>query len=324
MWFGIHWLRKFFMPMPPMNPKSEHSQSPHIERFYQGKVRDVYFLNNGKLLMLASDRISAFDVVLPRTIPGKGALLNALAAYFLEKAKSICPVWLDYVPAAQVSVGKACKPIPIEIVVRGFLAGHALRCYQAGQRNVCGVLIPEGLLPYQAFAEPIITPSTKAEQGHDEDISASEIIRQGILTTDQWKAVSSIALRLFQQGQRLAAERGLILMDTKYEFGWHQNQPMLMDEIHTPDSSRYAYAQDIMPGYPPKQLSKEFVREWLMQKGFQGKHGQVVPSMSNQVVEDIYNRYAELYRVLTGEEPPSRSALPLDTLTLFIEEAAQS
>jgi phosphoribosylaminoimidazole-succinocarboxamide synthase len=305
-----------------MNLKSEHIQSNSIERFYRGKVRDVYFLKNGKLLMLASDRISAFDVILPRAIPGKGALLNSLAAYFLERAKTICPVWLDYLPAPQVSVGMACKPIPIEMVVRGYLAGHALRTYQAGQRNLCGVRLPEGMLPYQAFEGPIITPATKAVEGHDEDISAEEILKQGILTAEQWHDISLLALGLFQQGQRMAAERGLILMDTKYEFGWYQNRLMLMDEIHTPDSSRYAYSHDMKPGHPPKQLSKEFVREWLMQEGFQGMVGQEVPNMTDQVVNNIYNRYAELFRVLTGEEPPNREALPPEKLLSFIEEAS--
>lgn len=310
--------------MPSMNPNPDRIQSSSIERFYKGKVRDVYILKNGKLFMMASDRISAFDVILPRPIPGKGALLNSLAAFFLEKARSLCPVWLDYLPAPQISVGKACTPIPIEMVVRGYLAGHALRTYLSGERTLCGVPLPEGMLPYQAFPEPILTPATKAVHGHDEDISAEDIIKQGILTAAQWQDISSLALRLFQQGQSMAAQRGLVLMDTKYEFGWHQNQLMLIDEIHTPDSSRYAYAEDLKPGIPPKQLSKEFVREWLMQEGFQGKVEQAVPSMTDKVVEDIFERYAELYRVLTGQEPPSREALPLEQVLLFIHEASKS
>lgn len=310
--------------MLPMNPNLDPLKSSFVKQFYKGKVRDVYFLTNGKLLMLASDRISAFDVILPESIPGKGALLNALAAHFLNKASSICPVWLEYLPAPQVSVGKACKPIPIEMVVRGYLAGHALRTYTSGKRTLCGVQLPEGMLPYQAFERPIVTPATKAEQGHDEDISAADILQQGILSEEQWQEISTLALRLFEQGQALAAERGLILMDTKYEFGWHENRLMLMDEIHTPDSSRYAYAEDLKPGISPKQLSKEFVREWLMDEGFQGLEGQSVPDMTEAVVERIYNRYAELYVALTGQNPPSREALTRKEELAIIEQAAHT
>jgi len=312
------------MHMLPTNQNLEPKVSHLVERFYKGKVRDVYFLKNGKLLMHASDRISAFDAILPKPIPGKGALLNSLAAFFLNEASSICPVWLENLPAPQVSVGKACKPIPIEMVVRGYLVGHALRTYQSGQRTLCGVQLPEGMLPYQAFNRPIVTPATKADQGHDEDISAAEIMERGILSEAQWNEISSMALRLFEQGQAMAAERGLILMDTKYEFGWYQNQPMLMDEIHTPDSSRYAYADDLKPGISPKQLSKEFVREWLMEQGFQGKEGQTMPMMNDEVVERIFDRYAELYRALTGQEPPCRDALNPQQLLVLLKEVSEA
>ena len=310
--------------MLPMNQNPDLPLNKYVERFYRGKVRDVFFLKNGKLLMVASDRLSAFDSILPLPIPGKGALLNSLAAFFLEKAKNICPVWLESLPAPQVSVGKACNPIPIEMVVRAYLAGHALRTYQSGQRTLCGLTLPQGMLPYQAFNHPIITPATKAQQGHDEDISKEEIIEQGILTQQQWNQMASIALQLFEQGQALAARRGLILMDTKYEFGWYQNTLMLMDEIHTPDSSRYAYADDLKPGISPRQLSKEFVREWLMEQGFQGKEGQSIPNMTNQVVERIFERYAELHRALTGQEPPSREALTSEQILTLIQEASES
>lgn len=306
-----------------MNQKHNPIESPCIRHFYQGKVRDVYFLTNGKLLIHASDRISAFDVILPKPIPGKGALLNSLAAYFLTHCKDICPVWLESVPESDVSVGKACVPIPIEMVVRGHLAGHALRMYQSGERNVCGIALPEGLIPHQAFSSPIITPTTKAREGHDQDISAKEILRQGILTPEQWEQISSISLRLFKRGQEMALKQGLVLMDTKYEFGWDGNTLMLMDEIHTPDSSRYAYADDLIPGKPPRQLSKEFVREWLIQEGFQGKEGQIIPEMTETVVHEIFDRYAELYTALTGHTPPKCSSISPQSLRNLIETVGQ-
>ena len=311
------------MPIPSMNLNDSHIESPFIRQFYKGKVRDVYFLTNGKLLIHASDRISAFDVILPKTIPGKGALLNSLAAYFLNHCKDICPVWLESLPESDVSLGKACVPIPIEMVVRGHLAGHALRTYQTGERNLCGIALPDGLMPYQAFPSPIITPTTKAKEGHDQDISADDILRQGILTPHQWTHISNISLQLFQRGQEMAMKQGLILMDTKYEFGWYEDTLMLMDEIHTPDSSRYAYADDLIPGKPPRQLSKEFVREWLIQEGFQGKEGQVIPEMTDTVVQEIFNRYAELYTALTGEMPPNCSSISAQELKKTIEILGQ-
>jgi len=254
--------------------------------------------------MIASDRISAFDVILPRLIPGKGQVLNQVAAHMLEATRDICPNWLISTPAAQVSLGHLCQPFRIEMVVRGNLTGHAWRTYASGKRSLCGVPLPEGMKENDFFPNPIITPSTKAEIGHDEDISATGILEKGLASPEEWESLSSYALRLFQKGKELAAERGLILADTKYEFGKLNGAICLMDEVHTPDSSRYFYADGFeerqLAGERQKQLSKEFVREWLIENGFMGQAGQSVPEMSDEWVKAISQRYIELYEMLTG------------------------
>lgn len=274
--------------------------------FYRGKVRDVYYIKDSWLVMIASDRISAFDVILPRPIPFKGQVLNQIAAYMLEATKDICPNWLVDVPAPNVSIGKKCRPFKIEMVVRGNLTGHAWRTYQAGKRNLCGAPMPEGMKENDFFPSPLITPSTKAEKGHDEDISPEEIIQKGLATDTEWKNLSEYALRLFERGKQMAGKRGLILVDTKYEFGTLDGEIVLMDEIHTPDSSRYFYADGFderqSTGERQKQLSKEFVREWLIQNNFMGKEGQAVPAMSNDWVNTISSRYIELYEKVIGEK----------------------
>ena len=272
---------------------------PNQTAFYSGKVRDVYSIGNEWLVMIASNRISAFDVILPRPIPYKGQVLNQIAAYMLDATKDICPNWLVDAPAPNVSIGKRCEPFKIEMVVRGNLTGHAWRTYSAGKRILCGVTMPEGMKENDYFPTPIITPSTKAAQGHDEDISAAEIIKTGLATADDWKIVSVYALKLFARGKEIAAKQGLILVDTKYEFGKIGDIIYLMDEIHTPDSSRYFYADGFeerqVKGERQKQLSKEFVREWLIANNFMGKKGQTVPEMSDDWVNTISNRYIELY-----------------------------
>lgn len=277
---------------------------PNQMSFYQGKVRDVYTINNTLLVMIASDRISAFDVILPRTIPYKGQVLNSIAAYMLEATRDICPNWLLSCPTPNSSIGYKCQPFKIEVVVRGHLCGHAWRTYESGQRFLCGALMPEGLKESDAFPQPLITPSTKAEAGHDEDISEEEILRQGLATEEEWNEIKTYAFALFQKGSELALQQGLILADTKYEFGKRNGQIVLMDEIHTPDSSRYFYADGFderqQRGEKQKQLSKEFVREWLIQNEFMGKEGQAVPDMSDEWIETISNKYIELYERLTG------------------------
>ena len=286
-----------------------HFSFPNQTAFYKGKVRDVYSIGDDWLVMIASDRISAFDVILPRPIPGKGQVLNQIAAYMLEATKDICPNWLVDVPAPNVSIGKRCDPLKIEIVVRGNLTGHAWRTYAEGKRILCGVLMPDGMKENDYFPSPIITPSTKASEGHDEDISAEEIINTGLATEDEWKILSKYALKLFARGKEIAAKQGLILVDTKYEFGKIGDTIYLMDEIHTPDSSRYFYADGFeerqAKGAPlairrQKQLSKEFVREWLIENNFMGKEGQTVPPMSDEWVSTISKRYIELYEKVTG------------------------
>lgn len=273
--------------------------------FYKGKVRDVYTVNDRWLVMVASDRISAFDVILPRTIPFKGQVLNQIAAYMLEATRDICPNWLLDVPAPHVSVGKKCEPFKIEMVVRGNLAGHAWRTYAAGKRELCGMQLPEGLQENDFFPAPIVTPSTKAAAGHDEDISKEEIIHSGLATAEEWNLLENYSLRLFERGKEIAAKRGLILVDTKYEFGKLDHEVVLMDEIHTPDSSRYFYAEGFEErqarGEKQKQLSKEFVREWLIANGFMGKEGEAVPEMTDDWVQTISQRYIELYEKVTGE-----------------------
>lgn len=274
--------------------------------FYKGKVRDVYYVGTDILVMIASNRISAFDVILPKPIPYKGQVLNQIAAYMLNATKDICPNWLIDVPAPNVSIGKKCTPFKIEMVVRGNLTGHAWRTYSSGKRELCGITMPEGLKENDYFPTPIITPSTKAAEGHDEDISKDEIIHQGLATSEDWELLEKYALQLFERGKAIAAKRGLILVDTKYEFGKIGNTIYLMDEIHTPDSSRYFYADGFeerqSKGERQKQLSKEFVREWLIANDFMGKEGQSVPAMSDEWINTISKRYIELYEKIIGED----------------------
>ena len=272
---------------------------------YHGKVRDVYNLGD-RLVMVATDRISAFDVVLPEGIPYKGQMLNQIAARFLDATADICPNWKLATPDPMVTVGVMCEGFPVEMIVRGYLCGSAWRAYKSGVREICGVKLPEGMRENEKFPEPIITPTTKAEIGeHDADISKEEILAQGLATPEEYALLEKYTLALFQRGTEIAAQRGLILVDTKYEFGKYSGQIYLMDEIHTPDSSRYFYSEGyeerFLNGEPQKQLSKEFVREWLMSCGFQGKAGQQVPEMTPAIVEGISNRYIELYEHLTGE-----------------------
>ncbi len=279
---------------------------PDQTGFYRGKVRDVYSIKENLLVMIASDRISAFDVILPRPIPYKGQVLNQIAAYMLNATRDICPNWLLSVPAPQVSIGKRCIPYRVEMVVRGNLTGHAWRTYSGGKRMLCGVALPEGLKENDFFPHPIITPSTKAEAGHDEDISRAEIISRGIVNENDYLILEQYTLALFQLGKEIASGRGLILVDTKYEFGKIGNTIYLMDEIHTPDSSRYFYADGFeerqQSGEKQKQLSKEFVREWLIANNFMGKEGQQVPEMTDAWIQTISNRYIELYEKVIGEK----------------------
>jgi len=277
---------------------------PHQTAFYRGKVRDVYTISGKWLVMIASDRISAFDVILPRPIPYKGQVLNQIAAFMLNATRNVCPNWLIDAPAPNVSIGHKCEPFRIEMVVRGHMAGHAWRTYVSGKRILCGAIMPDGLKENDPFPSPIITPSTKADEGHDEDITPSEIIDRKLCTADEWKTLSEYSLALFQKGQEIAADHGLILADTKYEFGKLNGQITLMDEVHTPDSSRYYYADGFQErqekGERQKQLSKEFVREWLIANGFMGKEGQQVPAMSDEWVDTISKRYIELFEKVTG------------------------
>ena len=292
-----------------MNPTT----IPGLLNTYHGKVRDVYYLENELLVMIASDRISAFDVILPKPIPYKGQVLNQIAAYMLEATKDICPNWLINTPAPNVAIGKKCTPYKIEMVVRGNLVGHAWRTYAAGGRTLCGVTLPEGLQENDYFPTPIITPSTKASEGHDEDISKEDIIAQGLASAEDWAILEKYALALFARGKEIAAKRGLILVDTKYEFGKIGDTIYLMDEIHTPDSSRYFYADGFEARQASqekqKQLSKEFVREWLIENNFMGKEGQTVPTMSEDWIQTIAKRYIELYEQIIGEvfQPESKS-----------------
>jgi phosphoribosylaminoimidazole-succinocarboxamide synthase len=271
---------------------------------YHGKVRDVYTLENDVLVMVASDRISAFDHILPKGIPYKGQVLNQVATMFLETTKDIVPNWLIATPDPSVAVGLACEPIRVEMVIRGYLAGHSAREYKLGKRTLCGVTLPEGMKENDRFPEPIITPASKAEEGHDEDISREDIIANGVVPEHIYVQMENYTRALFQRGTEMAAERGLILVDTKYEFGLRNGEVILIDEIHTPDSSRYFYAE----GYeerqannePQKQLSKEFVRQWLIENGFQGLEGQRMPFMPDEFVQTITDRYIELYERITG------------------------
>lgn len=280
---------------------------PGQTQVYNGKVRDVYFIGDDQLVMVATDRISAFDVILPKGIPFKGQILNQIAAKFLDATTDIVPNWKQATPDPMVTVGIRCEGYPIEMIVRGYLCGSAWRAYKSGVREICGVALPEGMRENEQFPTPIITPTTKAEIGaHDEDISRDQIISQGLVSEAEYAQLEKYALALFQRGQEIAAKQGLILVDTKYEFGKKGEQIILMDEVHTPDSSRYFYADEyeerFQAGLPQKQLSKEFVREWLIENGFQGKEGQTVPEMTDEVVAGITDRYVELYECITGEK----------------------
>ena len=273
---------------------------------YVGKVRDVYDIDGKYLAMVVTDRISAFDVVLPEGIPYKGQVLNRIAAKFLDATSDILPNWKVAVPDPAVTVGYKCEPFKVEMVIRGYLAGHAWREYKAGKRTLCGVPLPEGMVENQKFPEPIITPTTKASEGHDEDISKEEIIASGLVGREDYEKLEEYTRAIFQRGTEIAAKKGLILVDTKYEFGKRNGEIYLMDEVHTPDSSRYFYAEGyedrLAKGERQRQLSKEFVREWLMANGFQGQKGQKVPEMTPEVVAGITDRYIELYEHITGEK----------------------
>ena len=288
---------------------------------YRGKVRDVYYFKD-TMAMVATDRISAFDVVLPRAIPDKGRVLNQIAARNLEATKNLVPNWVIKTTDPNVTVGFKCEPFPVEMVVRGYLAGHAAREYKAGRRTICGVALPEGLKENDKLPHPIITPTTKATVGHDEDISREEILSRGLVTEEDYRQLETFTLRLFEKGTQLAADRGLILVDTKYEFGKHNGAIYLIDEVHTPDSSRYFYRQGYEErqknGEAQKQLSKEFVRQWLIENGFQGKEGQNVPEMTDEIVASISERYQELYFQMTGEK---LAPVNYDTLLERIEQS---
>ncbi|MFN5912501.1 MAG: phosphoribosylaminoimidazolesuccinocarboxamide synthase [Bacteroidota bacterium] len=278
---------------------------PGQKNVYKGKVRDVYTLNNDLLVMVASDRISAFDHILPKGIPYKGQVLNQVATMFLEATRDICPNWLLATPDPNVAIGHACEPIRVEMVIRGYLAGHSAREYKAGKRMLCGVVLPEGMKENDRFPEPIITPATKAEEGHDEDISREDILSRGIVQEAVYLKMEQYTRALFQRGTEMAAARGLILVDTKYEFGLRNGEVVLIDEIHTPDSSRYFYAEGYQErqdsNETQKQLSKEFVRQWLIEHDFQGLEGQQMPFMPDEFVETITDRYIELFEMITGK-----------------------
>lgn len=292
---------------------------PNTTQFYSGKVRDVYSIGHDLLVMVASNRISAFDVILPRPIPYKGQVLNQIAAHMLKATADICPNWLLDVPAPNVSIGRKCVPFKVEMVVRGNLTGHAWRTYSSGLRQLCGVTMPEGMQENDFFPSPIITPTTKADAGHDEDISREDIIAKGIVGAPDYEVLEKYTLALFERGKAIAARQGLILVDTKYEFGKIGDTIYLMDEIHTPDSSRYFYADGFeerqAKGEKQKQLSKEFVREWLIANNFMGKEGQVVPEMTDEWIETISLRYIELYEKVVGEKFVPQSWSDAETLT---------
>jgi phosphoribosylaminoimidazole-succinocarboxamide synthase len=278
---------------------------PKQKGLYVGKVRDVYNIDDRFMVMIVSDRISAFDVVLPKGIPYKGQVLNQIASKFLDATSDICPNWKIATPDPMVTVGHFCKPIPLEMIIRRYLTGSSWRAYKNGARHICGVPIPDGMKEHEAFPEPIVTPTTKAAEGHDEDISKEEIIRQGIVSAEDYELLEKYTKALFKRGTEMAAQKGLILVDTKYEFGKKNGKIYLIDEIHTPDSSRYfykdGYEERLVRGENQKQLSKEFVREWLMENGFQGKEGQKIPFMTDEYVKSVSERYIELYENITGE-----------------------
>ncbi|MBR4199567.1 MAG: phosphoribosylaminoimidazolesuccinocarboxamide synthase [Bacteroidales bacterium] len=279
---------------------------PKQKSLYEGKVRDVYNIDDKYLAMVVSDRISAFDVVLPEGIPYKGQVLNQIASKFLDATADILPNWKIATPDPMVTVGHRCEPFKVEMVIRGYLAGSSWREYKAGKRTLCGVPLPEGMVENQKFPSPIITPTTKADEGHDENISKEEIIRQGLVSKEDYEQLEKYTYALFQRGTEMAAKQGLILVDTKYEFGKKDGKIFLIDEIHTPDSSRYFYAEGyeerLKNGEKQRQLSKEFVREWLMENGFQGKEGQKVPEMTPEFVNQVTDRYIELYEKIVGEK----------------------
>ena len=285
---------------------STNFKFPGQKSFYKGKVRDVYNINDELLVMVVSDRISAFDVVLPKGIPYKGQVLNQIASKFLQATSDIVPNWVIDSPDPMVTVGRMCEPFKVEMVIRGYMSGHAWRTYKSGKRELCGVKLPEGLKENDKLPEPIITPTTKASVGHDEDISKEEILKQGIVSKEDYEQLEKYTRAVFKRGTELAAKMGLILVDTKYEFGKAEGKIYLIDEIHTPDSSRYFYKEGYevrqAQGESQKQLSKEFVREWLMANGFQGKDGQKIPEMTDEVVKNISERYIELYENILGEK----------------------
>ena len=287
--------------------KETNYNFPGQTNFYKGKVRDVYTINNNTLVMIASDRISAFDHVLPEGIPYKGQVLSQIAAKFLNATSDIVPNWMESTPDPSVTIGKRCEPFKVEMVIRGYLTGHAWREYKSGKRMICGVPMPDGMKENEKFPNPIITPTTKADVGHDEDISREEIIKQGLVKEDDYIKLEKYTLSLFQRGTEMAEEKGLILVDTKYEFGKDISGVItLIDEIHTPDSSRYfyldSYADNLSNNLPQKQLSKEFVRQWLIENGFQGKEGEVIPEMTNEYCLSVSERYIELYEYITGDK----------------------
>ena len=287
--------------------KETNYNFPGQTNFYKGKVRDVYTINNNTLVMIASDRISAFDHVLPEGIPYKGQVLSQIAAKFLNATSDIVPNWMESTPDPSVTIGKRCEPFKVEMVIRGYLTGHAWREYKSGKRMICGVPMPDGMKENEKFPNPIITPTTKADVGHDEDISREEIIKQGLVKEEDYIKLEKYTLSLFQRGTEIAEEKGLILVDTKYEFGMDINGVItLIDEIHTPDSSRYfyldSYADNLSNNLPQKQLSKEFVRQWLIENGFQGKEGEVIPEMTNEYCLSVSERYIELYEYITGDK----------------------
>ena len=299
------WL-KLFRVMQTNAIKETHFNFPGQTNYYKGKVRDVYTINNELLVMVVSDRISAFDVVLPKAIPYKGQVLNQIAAKFLKATEDIVPNWVVDVPDPSVTIGKMCEPFKVEMVIRGYLSGHAWREYRDGKRVLCGVTTPEGMKENDKFPEPIITPTTKAAVGHDEDISREAILAQGIVAEKDYLKLEDYTRQIFQRGTEMAAEKGLILVDTKYEFGKVGDQIYLIDEIHTPDSSRYFYAEGYQErqdrGESQKQLSKEFVRQWLIENCFQGKEGQQIPEMSDDFINQVSERYIELYEHITGDQ----------------------
>ena len=285
---------------------STNYQFPGQTKVYKGKVRDVYTIDNDTLIMIATDRISAFDVVLPQGIPYKGQVLNQIAAKFLDATADIVPNWKQAMPHPLVTAGVRCEPYRVEMIVRGYLTGSAWREYQKGARSICGVAIPEGMKENEKFPTPILTPTTKADEGHDENITREEIIAQGLVSKEEYEKLEEYSLALFKRGTEIAAEKGLILVDTKYEFGKHDDTIYLIDEIHTPDSSRYFYKEGYQErfdkGKEQRQLSKEFVRKWLMDNGFQGKEGQQVPEMTESYCNEVSERYIELYEIITGDK----------------------